>query len=543
MRTRCLLPLALALLVVPATAAVTDDLAVPGAASACPPPSGAVVGRVSVEVGDIFDPTDPREDRALYRAANQLHIDTREEAIRAQLLFREGDAFSAPLLAETERNLRTLRFLNGPSVRVAGCHDGLVDVEVRARDVWTLTPGVSFGRAGGRNHTRFEFEELNLFGRGKQLAVAYSTDPDRRTRQLRWRDPNVLGSRWTDELEIADSDDGHRRALVIERPFFALATPWAAALAVSDERREEDRYALGEAVDSYRVDRRFLDVYGGRSTGLVDGWVRRLGVGYRYDHSDFSRLPDTGALDPPADRRLAYPYLRLELLEDGFEVSRNHDQIGRAEDLHLGRRLVAELGLVAPAFGADRTAAQIGLRASAGFHPAEDHTTLLALGLDGRLEGGGLRDALLSASARHYWRTSPRTLLFAGVSADVGHALDADHTLLLGGDNGLRGYPLRYQAGSARALLTLEGRLFTNWYPFRLFHVGAAVFADVGRVWGTDPLATPKLGLLRDVGVGLRLGNGRSALGNVVHVDLAMPLDGDGSRRDLQILVQTHRSF
>ena len=32
----------------------------------------------------------------------------------------------------------------------------------------------------------------------------------------------------------------------------------------------------------------------------------------------------------------------------------------------------------------------------------------------------------------------------------------------LGGDTGLRGYPLRYQNGNQRALFTVEERLYTN---------------------------------------------------------------------------------
>jgi hypothetical protein len=48
---------------------------------------------------------------------------------------------------------------------------------------------------------------------------------------------------------------------------------------------------------------------------------------------------------------------------------------------------------------------------------------------------------------------------------------------------------------------------------------------------------------LRDVGVGLRLGNSRSALGNVLHLDLAFPLDGDSSVHGVQFLVETRKSF
>ena len=49
--------------------------------------------------------------------------------------------------------------------------------------------------------------------------------------------------------------------------------------------------------------------------------------------------------------------------------------------------------------------------------------------------------------------------------------------------------------------------------------------------------------MLSDVGIGLRLGNSRSALGNVLHIDLAFPLNGDRSIKNMQFLVETKRSF
>jgi hypothetical protein len=50
-------------------------------------------------------------------------------------------------------------------------------------------------------------------------------------------------------------------------------------------------------------------------------------------------------------------------------------------------------------------------------------------------------------------------------------------------------------------------------------------------------------GLLRDAGVGLRLGNSRSGLGTVVHVDAAFPMDGDKSIKKVQFIVEAKRSF
>jgi len=161
----------------------------------------------------------------------------------------------------------------------------------------------------------------------------------------------------------------------------------------------------------------------------------------------------------------------------------------------------------------------------------------------GRLEGGTLRDGVLSAELRYYRRTSKRFKFFASAGGTVTGNLDPEQQLLLGGDSGLRGYPLRYQAGTSKALLTLEERYYTDWYPFRLFHVAGAVFFDMGRAWGTDVTGASSDGLLKDVGIGLRLGSSRSAFGNVLHVDLAFPLDGDPSISNVQFVVETKGQF
>jgi hemolysin activation/secretion protein len=113
----------------------------------------------------------------------------------------------------------------------------------------------------------------------------------------------------------------------------------------------------------------------------------------------------------------------------------------------------------------------------------------------------------------------------------------------LGGDSGLRGYPLRYQTGTSRALLTLEQRLYTEWFPWRLFYVGGAVFFDVGRTWGRGAVGEESRGLLKDVGIGLRLGNARGAFGSVLHFDVAFPLDRTPDIDSVQFLVGTKQSF
>ena len=74
-----------------------------------------------------------------------------------------------------------------------------------------------------------------------------------------------------------------------------------------------------------------------------------------------------------------------------------------------------------------------------------------------------------------------------------------------------------------------------------LFYVGAAVFLDIGRTWGAGLAAD--LGVLRNAGFGLRLTSSRSGHGSVLHLDVALPLDGGDSIDSVQWLVSTKNSF
>ncbi len=113
----------------------------------------------------------------------------------------------------------------------------------------------------------------------------------------------------------------------------------------------------------------------------------------------------------------------------------------------------------------------------------------------------------------------------------------------LGGDNGLRGYPLRYQSGTRRALFTIEERFYTDLYVWQLFRIGGAAFFDTGRAWGGDNTNTQNPGRLSDAGIGLRIVSARSALSNVLHIDLAYALDATADIKKVQIVVKSRTSF
>jgi outer membrane protein assembly factor BamA len=449
------------------------------------------------------------------------------------------------LLRESERVLRSTGYLRDATIQAVSCEGGEAEIEVMAQDVWTLKPGLSFGRKGGKNSSSFGIEESNLFGLGTQLGLDIQSGVDRNTRKLFYRDPLLGGQRLVLSGEYASNSDGKASGLSLERPFYALDTRWAAGASLRRETRIDSAYEQGAVVGQYQARDRFARLYGGVSDGLRNGWVTRFTAGWTHDEHLAQPIVSAtlNTVTAPADRRLVYPWLGVELLQDEFEATRNQDQIGKTEDVALGWHVIGQLGSARPVFGADRRATVFKLQLSKGLQPQPGHTLLFDGGANGRWEDDGLAGTVFSASARYYQRQSQRRSFYLAFATERAVNPDVDQQVLLGGDSGLRGYPLRYQSGKGRWLLTAEQRWFSEWYPWRLFNVGGAVFYDMGRAWDQDARTQIPQGLLRDLGFGLRLGNSRSAIGNVVHIDLAFPLDGDASIRRVQLLVEAKRSF
>ena len=506
--------------------------------------AGAVIGEIIFDRQNVFDLSNPDENNALYRLANRWHIVTRESIVRNQLLFKPGDRLSARLLEESERLLRQNAYFYDARVEPIAYEDGVVDIRVRTRDLWTLMPGLSVSRSGGENRSRVSLSERNLLGRGVSVRFSYTDDVDRESASFQFFDRN-LGDSWVSLFgEYADNSDGDTMDLRLIRPFYELDARWSGGGTFFDETRTETFYDLGNEFAEYSVDQELHTAFYGWSRGLRDGWVRRWSAGLVYDENIFSAVPG-GTLTAliPEDRTLAYPFVGFEILEDRYEATSNRDQIDRTEDFFMGSRFYASVGYATEDFGADRESTIYRLEASRGFGSMAKKSLLLAGSYTGRVDEGVAANQMLSVSARFYNLISDKRLFYITLEAQAGNNLDLDNLVDLGGDNGLRGYPLRYQTGDSKVLLTVEQRVFTDWYPFRLFRVGGAVFADAGRVWGNGPSGTRPLGWLKDVGIGLRLAPTRASGRDVIHIDIAFPLNGDRTIDDMQILIDSKRSF
>jgi len=419
-----------------------------------------------------------------------------------------------------------------------------VDLEVVTQDVWTLSLSFDFGRSGGRNKYTIELQDHNLLGTGQDVALGRRQSFDRTSNLLRYSNDTFLGTRNRVGLWLASNSDGFQRSVRFARPFFSLDTRRAGGAFASSEERTDDLYTQGEVFDSFRHEIGFFEGNVGFSSGFRGGRTVRWQVGYTWDDNTFGPDPESDEPSPPPpDRTLSYPWVGVNLLQDRFITVRNLDQIERTEDLNLGTQLDARIGLASRALGGDRDQVVARFLLQRGWSlKGERRLAFVSASASGRWGAEGSENVRVGTRLRFYQRTFGRHLFSATLELDVAHNLDPETQLLLGGDTGLRGYPLRYQDGDRRFLFTLEQRFYTRLYPLRLVRVGAAVFADVGRCWFEHDPRPGNRGVLRDVGFGLRFVS-HKASSPTVHVDIAFPLDRDPSISSVQWLISTKDTF
>ncbi|HSS44805.1 MAG TPA: POTRA domain-containing protein [Thermoanaerobaculia bacterium] len=484
------------------------------------------IGKISVRVVEIFTPEEAVRGW-FYRAANAIHIGTREAVIRKFLLFREGDPYDPARLDETERNLRSLGFLTLASVTAGPPHDGIVDVDVATHDAWTLQPSLSLGSKGGVSTYSLKLEESNLAGSGRQVSVAYDKETERTNRLLQYQDPYLLGPYWAGDFLYSQNSDGEEQRAQIKRPFSSFVDPQSATF-LAHHLTEDDRlFTNGEESARFRQSHREFEAEYGWAVAASDERARRLTVGFDALDDRFSALAQTPGGVLPEDRSFRTVFLQYEDVRNDFLKLNYVNRDVRYEDFSIGRRLLARVGLSPALFGLDRTTWLARFEAARGWRLGPESFLTVSLDYETRWQGRA-ENEILSVGLLYVHKFDarmPQTLV-SRLMIDRGWRLDGERQFFADGSTGLRGYHLHAFEGDRRLIWNVEQRIFSGKEILQLVSPGLAVFFDTGVA---APPGQP-LGLARlrnDVGAGLRFAISRAATNNILRIDFAYALDPD----------------
>jgi len=506
----------------------------------------AVIGRIVVEIGDVFDLTKPDENTWIGRAADHLHASTKERVIRQVLLIKEGDPVRTRRIYETERLLRGLPFVKDAHIDPVVEPDGTVVARVRVRDAWTTQVNASFSSVGGQRSMNVGVDEKNFMGTGKSVAIDYAKDFQRNAYGLTYSDPQFLGSRWTLMAQDQHLSDGFARAFNLTMPFYALETPWSTTLNLA--QRRTGLYLYDKGVQVFQAPFTQTGLQGAAALRLVETADRVWRGGLSFERTDTSygaitQVAASGALLPPAltDRRLRGPALTLATEKDAFESFTDLLGMDTPEDYNLSWNGNLQLGSYTRSLGSSMSAPNFLLQAANGWSRSSEELTLFTLKVSGRAPASGLENGQVNLALTQYVKLTPAQVLAGYAAVDLGRRLDPENWYYVGGDQGLRGFPNELHPGDARWLVSGEYRLLTETRWWGLVRLGYNAFVDVGAVRQFDGQGWSRP--YSDVGGGLRLGNLKSSMGRVILVSLALPLNREPYQSRFQLTIGNSMKF
>lgn len=162
---------------------------------------------------------------------NKLHIKSKNFTIRGYLLFREGEQVNPQQLYESERLLRSMRFINRAEISVidSTSTQDSADIAVRILDSWSLRPMVTYSgsKIGG------ELTESNFLGLGHEISLEYQNDfrSRRQYRMASYSAQNIYGTfinaKISGEKDFYGNENVYMKA---NRNFVSPLTRWAGGI-------------------------------------------------------------------------------------------------------------------------------------------------------------------------------------------------------------------------------------------------------------------------------------------------------------------------
>ncbi len=502
-------------------------------------------GKVIVDIDfrnfNVFDETNDDENNRLYLFLNKLHIHTLKDVIASQLLFNVGDQLNPDVIAESERLLRSRSYLAHAYIALTEICGNTVKLQVHTQDSWTTEPRISFGHSGGETSSGFALSEGNFLGTGNSVTVGYSKDADRSGVLYSFSSPHFLNTRMAASIGYSNNSDGEDSIININYPFYSLRTPLSYGIKSENMTQLEPIRIRGEEINEYRHKIEDHQVYFGRAVSINEN-THRLLFGITSERDSFERTKETLG-DLPEDTDILYPWLEYQFIENEFAVYRNINQIQRTEDIAMGKNLTLRLGYGGNSFdNGDDIFRFIGSYSDI-LAVNDRHLLKFSAYIDGRrhskLEN---TDSTVTGGALSYYLLQNRNQRwYVRLAYDLGRDLEEHEKLTVGGNLGVRGYPLDFQRGNRRYLFTVEKRYFADVHLFNLFRLGGVIFFDAGRAWDNDSEQPSRH--LSNVGLGLRISSSKTRIGHMVHLDLAFPTADKQGADSVQWLIKAEQVF
>jgi hypothetical protein len=186
-------------------------------------------------IDSVFVETAKPQLGRLASLVEKIHVRTRPDVVRRELLFAPGDTVDTLAVAESLRRLRRLSFLEYARVEARQCpmqSGESLALTVVTRDSWTTRPDIK----ANSTSPRIGLSERNLLGTGRTLGIDLASRNGSLGAGIRASDAFGFGTGMTTAGQYHQYSDGSARSVSLARRQATLTDKWRAELDLYDQR-------------------------------------------------------------------------------------------------------------------------------------------------------------------------------------------------------------------------------------------------------------------------------------------------------------------
>lgn len=267
---------------------------------------GKIIRNITIETLDPFGYSVTNEKkvpkRKLENFGNSVHIKTKEITIRNIMLFKKYDKLDAKLLLESERLIRSQRYIREVKIVPVDIpkNKDSIDIKIRVLDSWTLIPTGSLSSS----ESSVKLTERNILGFGHLISgnIKNRFDTKERAVYAQYSINNIKNTYFRFDLDYANEfNNDSKRSVNINRSFYSVITKNAGGFYFENRLRTE-QFPVLDTISLQKVSYDFQEYWFGRafkinSKSNPERYFTNMILALTYNQKVFGRLPEP-TLDP-----------------------------------------------------------------------------------------------------------------------------------------------------------------------------------------------------------------------------------------------------
>lgn len=260
---------------------------------------GKIIRNIKITTLDPFGYSDVDSTKIpktfFKKSGNALHLKTKNLAILNLLLIHKNQPLDSLLVKESERLIRTHRFIRSITSQVKLVSEDSVDVSIRVLDSWSSIP--DFSSSSSKSY--FILTERNFLGLGHEFSNSYieSLTNKQNGYSGSYLIPNISNTFISTRLSYnIDINNNYSKSINIERPFFSPYARWGSGINLGQNLNKSSLLNENQLQEIQNIKYNFQDYWAGHSYQIFKGnseynRATNFITSARYFHKKFIEKP------------------------------------------------------------------------------------------------------------------------------------------------------------------------------------------------------------------------------------------------------------